>query len=415
MVGASATTGARPLSAPPQSAAGHSPPAHSKHAGRLLATLQDPRDTYFDQFGYATAISGSIAVVGAPGGTGYGETYIFERGASGWSTTPAVTLDNPNDVPYFGSAVAVSGSIIVVGAYGISGDGQAPPGAAYIYVKGADGWPTSPTASLADPGADNKDGFGWSVAVSGRNVAVGAPREDGGAGGTYLYSQTGGRWPTTPTAVFTDPTASDVTDYGRAVALDGTTLVVGADGTPGTAGPTASPGSAFLYIAGKAGWPSDPTVTLTDPLATDNDGFGSGVALSGDSLVVGAGGAPNPDYPGAAYQYEKTATGWPTTPTAVLGRANAEDDPQHYFGYAVADSASMAVVGAPGAYEGPTALYVYAKKSENWPYQPTFQPGDPNPAGYDGYGETLGMSGDTVIAGAWEADTEHGAAYIYRF
>lgn len=386
--------------------------AHSRDAGKLLATLEDPGDTYFDQFGYATAISGSIAVVGAPGSTGYGKTYIFERGALGWSTTPAVTLDNPDDVPYFGNAVAVSGSIIVVGAYGISGDGQAPPGAAYIYVKGADGWPTSPTVSLPDPGADNKDGFGWSVAVSGGNVVVGAPREDGGTGDTYLYSQTGGRWPTIPTAVFTDPTPTDVNDYGISVALAGRTLAVGADGTQR---PVASPGSAFLYIAGKHGWPTDPTVTLDDPLATDYDGFGSAVALSGHTLVVGARGAPNPDYPGAAYQYEKTPTGWPTTPTVVLGRANAEEDPQHYFGYAVATNGSMSVVGAPGGYIGPTALYVYVEGSEDWPSQPTFQPGDPNSAGYDGYGETLGMTGDTVITGAWEADDYHGAAYIYRF
>lgn len=402
MAGATGTTGARPVSGGVQ----------SKFNGKLLATLQDPGATYFDQFGYSTAISGSIAVVGAPGGTGYGRTYIFERGTSGWSTTPAVTLDNPDDVPYFGSAVAVSGSIIVVGAYGISGDGQAPPGAAYIYVEGADGWPTSPTASLPDPGADNKDGFGWSVAVSGGNVVVGAPREDGGTGDTYLYSETGGRWPTTPTAVFPDPTPTDVNDDGISVALAGRTLAVGADGTQS---PIDSPGSAFLYIAGKHGWPTHPTVTLDDPLATDYDAFGSAVALSGRTLIVGARGTPNPDYPGAAYQYVKTPTGWPTTPTAVLGRVNAEEDPQHYFGYAVATNGSISVVGAPGAYVGPTALYVYVEKSEDWPYEPTFEPGDPNSAGYDGYGETLAMTGDTVITGAWEAEDYDGAAYIYRF
>jgi hypothetical protein len=215
--------------------------------------------------------------------------------------------------------------------------------------------------------------------------------------------------------VFADPTFSDVNDYGISVALAGRTLVVGADGTPGTAGPTASPGSTFLYIAGKDGWPADPTVTFNDPLATDNDGFGSAVALSGHTLVVGASGTPNPDYPGAAYQYEKTRTGWSTTPTAVLGRVDDEYDLQHYFGYAVATNGSMAVVGAPGAYVGPTALYVYTEGSGDWPSQPTFEIGDPDRAGYDGYGETLSMSGDTVITGAWEADVYHGVAYIYRF
>ena len=386
---------------------------HSRSSGTLLATLADPGDTYFDQFGYAAAISGSTAVVGAPGATGYGEAYIFERGRSGWSTTPAVTLDNPNGVPYFGNAVAISGSTIVVGAYGISGDGQAPPGAAYIYVKGRDGWPTSPTTSLADPGADNKDGFGWSVAVSGGSVAVGAPREDGGMGGTYLYSLSNGIWPTAPSATFTDPTPTVVDDYGISVSLAGSTLAVGADGTPGTPGTNASPGSAFLYVAGHGGWPSDPTVTFTDPLATNNDGFGSAVAISGRALVVGARGAINPDYPGAAYEFALTKTGWSTTPDAVLGRSGG--NLQHYFGYAVATNGSMAVVGAPGAYVGPTALYVYTERSGRWPKVPTHQPNDPSSAGYDGYGETLGISGTTAIAGAWETDTDHGVAYIYRF
>lgn len=386
---------------------------HSRAAETLLATLADPGATYFDQFGYSAAISGSTAVVGAPGSTGYGETYIFERGQSGWSTTPAVTLHNPDGVPYFGNSVAISGSTIVVGAYGISGDGQAPPGAAYIYVKGHDGWPTSPTASLPDPGANNKDGFGWSVAVSGGTVAVGVPREDGGIGDTYLYSQSKGNWPTTPTESFTDPTSTVVDDYGISVSLVGSTLVVGADGTPGTAGTRASPGSAFLYSADKGGWPSDPDVTLNDPLATNNDGFGSAVAIAGHTLVVGARGAINPDYPDAAYEFSKTKAGWPTTPNAVLGRSGG--NLQHYFGFAVATNGSMAVVGAPGAYVGPTALYAYAKRSGNWPTSPTFEPDDPDSAGYDGYGETLGISGDTVIAGAWETDTDHGVAYLYRF
>lgn len=386
----------------------------ARPARTLLATLADPGDTYFDQFGYSVAISGSTAVVGAPGSTGWGEAYIFEKGPSGWSTTPAVTLQNPDGVPYFGNAVAVSGSTVVVGAYGISGSGDAPPGAAYIYVKGNDGWPTSPTASLPDPGADNTDGFGWSVAVAGGEVVVGAPREDGGMGGTYVYVQNGGRWPTTPTAVLGDPTPTDVDDFGIAVSLAGRTLAVGADGTPGTAGPKASPGSAFLYVAGKGGWPTEPTVTLDDPLATDNDGYGSAVAISGRTLVVGARGAIGPDYPGAAYEYSETRKGWPTTPGAVLGRDPSEDL-QHYFGYAIATNGRVAVVGAPGAYVGPTALYVYAERSGGWPTIPSVETGDPDNAGYDGYGETLGMSGNTAIAGAWETNTDHGVAYLYRF
>jgi hypothetical protein len=84
---------------------------------------------------------------------------------------------------YFGSSVAVSGKTVVVGALGTNSGA----GAAYIYVKAASGWPTTPTATLNDPAATSDDHFGYSVAVSGKTAVVGAPGTNSFAGTAYIY------------------------------------------------------------------------------------------------------------------------------------------------------------------------------------------------------------------------------------
>jgi hypothetical protein len=79
--------------------------------------------------------------------------------------------------------VAVSGVSVVVGADGANSNA----GAAYIYVKGSSGWPTAPTATLADPPAAAGDVFGHSVAVSGGSAVVGAVGTNTGAGAAYIF------------------------------------------------------------------------------------------------------------------------------------------------------------------------------------------------------------------------------------
>jgi hypothetical protein len=213
--------------------------------GTLLATLSDPAATAGDQFGNPVAVSGETAVIGAHGTSGYGgATYIYVKGASGWPTKPTATLSDPAATAddLFGE-VAVSGKTAAVGAYGANSDA----GAAYIYVKGASGWPTKPTAKLSDPAATVDDEFGSSVAVSGKTAVVGAPR---------------------------------------------TTSEAGAD---------SEAGAAYIYVKGYSSWAKKPTATLEDPAATAYDYFASSVAVSGKTGVIGAGDT-NSDA-GAAYIY----------------------------------------------------------------------------------------------------------------
>jgi hypothetical protein len=133
---------------------------------------------------------------------------------------------------------------VVVGAPGTS-DGI---GAAYIYAKGsATEWPTTPTATLSDPGATSGDSFGQSVTVSEKTVVVGAPITDDFVGAAYVYVKADSVWPTTPTATLSDPATSEYEAFGTAVAFSGKTAFIGAPSTlPGS---TSMAGTTYIYKA----------------------------------------------------------------------------------------------------------------------------------------------------------------------
>jgi len=90
-------------------------------------------------------------------------------------------------------------------------------------------------------------------------------------------------WPTTPTATLRDPAASASDGFGGSAAVSGTTMVIGGIGT------NADAGAAYVYVKGAAGWPTTPTVTLQDPGANANDIFSDSVSVSEGQMVIGAG------------------------------------------------------------------------------------------------------------------------------
>ena len=183
--------------APAIAQAAPAPPTH----GALLATLMDPGGMHGDFFGTAVAVDGNTAVVGSTGD----KAYIYIKGRNGWPTTPTVTLSDPGlGGDFFGSAVAIKGTTIVVAASSANVGSTFAEGAVYIYEKGRTGWPTSPTASLFDPTATTGDAFGSSVAltVAGNGTSDLIVMEPGtypAQGAAYIYTKNEGRrWPTSP-------------------------------------------------------------------------------------------------------------------------------------------------------------------------------------------------------------------------
>ena len=161
---------------------------------------------------------------------------------------------NPSALDQFGAVVAVDGNTVVVGApeEDGSGTGVNPPasdgtgnsGAAYIFVRDSDGW--FQQAYLKASNTDGNDRFGYSVAISGNTVVVGAHAEDGsgtgtnppsdeaaaGAGAAYVFVRNGSTW--TQEAYLKASNARARSNFGSSVAVSGNMIVVGAYSEDGT-------------------------------------------------------------------------------------------------------------------------------------------------------------------------------------
>jgi hypothetical protein len=351
--------------------------------------------TSASDFGDSVAISGTTAVVGA-----VGAAYIFTEGSGGWPSTPTVTLSDPADSTgdLFGASVAISGSVAVVGASGAG----ATPGSAYVYVDGTSGWPTTPTATLTDPKQVHSDLFGTSVAVSNGTIVVGAKGVKEGRGAVYIYQQGASGWPSQPTVSLKDPGKAPGDAFGQAVAVSGTTTVVGA-----YQGKAAGGGS-YVYSEHGSHWSSKPSAVLNDPASTAGDEFGEAVDVSGSTVVIAA---PDSANGGAVYFYVKGSSRWPTTPMTALSDplATAADA----FGWSVSLSGAVAVVGAPGTASQSGSAYVYDETTSGWPTTPTQTLTDPGGMSLDAFGDAIALSGTTLLIGAPNTDSSGGAAYFY--
>jgi hypothetical protein len=280
--------------------------------------------------------------------------------------------------------------------------------------------PPSSTSAAAFAGVlGSAEQMGASVALSGDGqvALIGAPAAVGG-GAAYLYVQSGGIWPTSPTATFTAPPEPPGSsglqgEVGTAVALsaNGEVALVGA---PGGGYAPANDGAAYLYVESAGTWPSAPTATFAGAPGSSGK-LGSSVALSANGTVALV-GAPVASY-GAAYVYEATAGNWSSTPAATFTGPPMTDGGGE-FGSAVALSASgqVALIGAPGAgtsYDG--AGYLYSESGATWASSPTaFFPGPPGGGAEDGNSVALSANGEVALLGAPEGGPfQDGAAFIY--
>ena len=157
--------------------------------------------------------------------------------------------------------------------------------------------------------AASADQFGTSTALDGETAVVGAPWDDnaGGtnAGAAYVFVCVGGVWTEQTKLTADDPTGGDL--FGRSVALDGDTVLVGAPDHDHSGKNGA--GSAYVFVRSGEAWTQQAMLTASD--AASGDYFGVSVALDGDTAVVGArrndGAGTNA---GAAYVFVRTGEVW---------------------------------------------------------------------------------------------------------
>lgn len=330
-----------------------------------------------DAFGMSVAIDGNTIVVGATGEDGSGNqvnpavdelapeagaAYVFTRSAGVWSQQAYLKASASGDGDLFGGAVAIDGDRIVVGATHEDGSGTGvnPPfnngasdaGAAYVFVRtglvGGGTWSSEAYLKASNTAAGAL--FGWSVAISGDSVIVGAPLANTFEGAAHVYVRGLQNW--SHQALF-EPEPGDPTDsnLGLSVAISGDRAVVGMPCAFRFPPSTSETGRVAVYSRAGAVWSRDLSLMMAQP----GDHFGASLALEGDVMIVGApnenggGNGVNPpanslaSSSGAAYVLVWTGRAW--TIDAYLKAPNAEAG--DYFGSSVGVSGTSVVIGAP--------------------------------------------------------------------
>ena len=375
-------------------------PALAQVPDTLLHAIPRPASAAGSGFSYSVAISGTHMVVGMYGNStaasNAGNAYIYDL-TSGTPTEPVMTLNNPSPAANdnFGWSVAIDGTRVVVGAWG-DDTGASNAGSAYVYDLSSS-TPTVPVTTLNNPSAASSDSFGWSVAISGTKVVVGAYGDSAGAvgaGSAYVYDLTSAT-PTVPMAILNNPGPAPSDGFGWSVAISSTKVVVGAykDDTGAI-----DAGSAYVYDLA-SGTPTAPVATLTNPSPDAYDEFGYSVAISGNRVVVGAvdddTGATDT---GRAYVYD-LSSGTPTTPVAELD--NPSPGAADEFGWSVAMSGTRVVVGAHSDSTVATSAgsaYVYDLTSAT-PTVPVATLNSPSQTTRQGFGESAAIDGTTIAIG----------------
>ena len=318
----------------------------------------------------------------------------------------AKLIGNPEDGSAFGEAVAADGDTVVVGT-GFEFGGAAQSGAAYVFQRDQGGPNAWGLVKRLTAGVETSFAhFGESVAISGDLILVGARGDNAtsvlGSGAAYVFNRNQGgsnNWGQVAKLEAGDPGALDW--FGAAVAIDGGVAIVGAERDASRAG------SAYVFGQNQGGagnWGQVKKLTASD--AAQNDGFGSSVGISGETVVIGA---PGDDHPlennaGSAHVFQRNSGGagnW----GAVKKLLGADFEGGDLFGESAAIDGDTIFVGAPsndnaaGLQAG--TVHVFGRDhggADNWGQsQQLFHP---NAVQNDRFGQEVSIDGDLAVVGA---------------
>ncbi|CAM8671779.1 FG-GAP repeat [Comamonadaceae bacterium] len=370
-----------------------------------------------DIFGSTIAISGDTIVVGANqedsnqttitnGSTSStnnsavasGAAYVFVRNGSTWSQQAYLKASNAGVSDGFGKALAISGDTIVVGTFSedsnqttitngstaSTDDSAVTSGAAYVFVRSDNTW--SQQAYLKAANARSDGYFGQSVSISADTIVVGAIGDRSNqttitngstassdtsataSGAAFVFVRNGSTWSQQAYLKASNANSSDF--FGQSVGISGDTIVVGADGedsnqTTITNGSTASAdnstsfsGAAYVFVRSGNDWSQQ--AYFKAPNAEANDNFGARVAISGDTVVVGASDESS-------------------NQTTITNGSTA--------------SANNAASSAGAAY-----VFVRNTSDNTWSHQAYLKA--PNAEGGDRFASSLAVSGNTIVVGS---------------
>ena len=258
---------------------------------------------------------------------------------------------------------------------------------------------------ISAPDANADDRFGVSVAIDGYIAVIGAHQNDSNgsdSGAVYVYLFSGSAWIQRQKLVPSDASPGD--QFGRSVAIEGDTIVVGSYLDDNT-------GSAYVFKRSDMLWTEQQKLTAPDACAGDR--FGASVAVFGDTILVGAYG--DDTYTGAAYVFR---IGSPGNLQQKLIASDA--DKFDYFGYSVAIDNNVIIVGAyksnHSGIDDAGSAYVFTFDGWTWTQDAVLHAPDPNSS--DHFGSSIALDGNCAVIGAYECDinlvSDVGAVYVFE-
>jgi hypothetical protein len=397
-----------------------------------------PDDRFIgQQFGADVAIDGNYAVVGVLVSNSARDAYVYENDGNGnWVQTQKLQSPNFNQFDHFGTAVAISGDYIFVGAWGQSYDASdsnflSSAGAAYIFKKQASGLFEFQQKIVASD-REALNAFGYGLAVNGDYAIVSPVRHDfdvqpgtnflDDAGAAYIFERDGtGTWNEVQKIVASDRAPLDY--FGQiALAVNGDYISVGSygeDEDENGANFIQSAGAVYIFERDTNGaWSEIQKIVASD--RAHGAYFGWSIALDGINLVVGANQDNN--YRGSAYVFEKDENNiW--NQTQKLTASNSENNDQ--FGYDLDIEGNRIIIGARyrdiGSPGDDGAAYVFEKEANTWTQTAFIYDAFNKTSEYFGY--SVGISGDYALVGAYQDSEDEneenyvgaaGAAFIFN-
>ena len=319
-----------------------------------------------------------------------------------------LSLDEGATGGYLGHSVSISGDTAIVGGFSDENNGVYSR-SAYVFQNGPSGW--TQVAKLLPEDDAPSDLFGKSVAIDGNTAVIGAPgfRQLNEPGSAYVFQDSGSGWTQVAKLVSTQDPADYRPGYqfGYSVGISDGTVLVGAayEAINGKSG------VAYVFEDDDDGW------TQTLKLQADDgepfDSFGQSVAISGDTAIVGAPGSGYDKKSGkdskgelrdSAYIFQRDDSGWTQVASLTAGEAFWHDG----FGWSVAINGNRAIVGA--RWEARTgAAHIFEDDGAGWKAVDTLFPIEDTVEGNQ-FGVAVAISGDTALV----TDSKDGAGYLFE-
>ncbi|WP_417392204.1 Calx-beta domain-containing protein [Gimesia sp.] len=375
-----------------------------------------------DHTGIAIAVDGDFMAVAANksdlADTDAGVVYIYQRNKNNinnesddtWHYHSTLTALDAQAGDQFGTSLALDGDTLVIGAFSESTLGE-NSGAAYVYHLNGSTWEYEEKLTASDGEAG--DYFGRSVAIENNTIVVGAyfrdsdstPEEDTGA--VYVFSRTGSTW--FEIQKLTASNAAVLDRFGRAVAIQNGTIFVSAI-TARVTEPSPEAGAVYVFRQITGSWQE--AQILAAPDGDNNDSFGSDLHVDGNYLGIVASG--DDDLKGSAYLFVNKGGTWEFQQKLTPPESDDSDRSVN----SIRISGSTLVIGSMygnGNVTNSGAAYVYRLNNDQWEESQTLKAEDGAPGDFFGY--SVALSNSEVIVGAPlndDAAINTGNFYVFR-